>query len=55
MEVFFEPFGYYDVRMVSHNDNCNYSTSKNEANFLAFIIPWFIGLVGCLTVVFGIL
>ncbi len=28
---------------------------KNEANFLAFIIPWFIGLVGCLTVVFGIL
>ena len=28
MEVFFEPFGYYDVRMVSHNDNRNYSTSK---------------------------
>lgn len=27
---------------------------KNEANFLAFIIPWFIGLVGCLTVVFVI-
>lgn len=28
---------------------------KNEANFLVFIIPWFIGLVGCLTVVFVIL
>ena len=28
---------------------------KNEVNFLAFIIPWFIGLVGCLTVVFVIL
>ena len=31
------------------------TTKENEANFLAFIIPWFIGLVGCLTVVFGIL
>ena len=28
---------------------------KNKANFLSFIIPWFMGLVGCLTVVFGIL
>ena len=25
---------------------------KNKANFLSFIIPWFMGLVGCLTIVF---
>ena len=28
---------------------------KNKANFLSFIIPWFVGFVGCLVVVFVIL
>ena len=28
---------------------------KNKANFLSFIIPWFMGLVGCLVVVFVII
>lgn len=46
---------FYYVRMVSHNDNRNDSASKNKANFLSFIIPWFVGFVGCLVVVFVIL
>ena len=28
---------------------------KNKANLLSFIMPWFMGLVGCLVVVFVIL
>ena len=28
---------------------------KNKANFLSFILPWFMGLVGCLVGVFVIL
>ena len=28
---------------------------KNKANLLSFILPWFIGLVGCLVGVFVIL
>ena len=28
---------------------------KNKANFLSFIIPWFMGLVACLVVAFVIL
>ena len=28
---------------------------KNKANFLSFILPWLMGLVGCLAVVFVIL
>ena len=28
---------------------------KNKANFLSFILPWFMGLVACLVAVFVIL
>ena len=28
---------------------------KNKVNFLSFIIPWFMGFVGCLVVVFVII
>ena len=26
----------YHIRMVSHNDNCNYSTSKKRGKFFSF-------------------
>ena len=46
---------YAYVRLVSHNDNRNYSASEKKANLLSFILPWFMGLVGCLAGVFVIL
>lgn len=55
-DMFFVPFGYimmftWLVIMIT----AIILLRKNKANFLSFIIPWFIGLVGCLTVVFVIL
>ena len=55
-DMFFVPFGYimmfaWLVIMIT----AIILLRKNKANFLAFIIPWFMGLVGCLTVVFVIL
>ena len=52
-DMFFVPFGYimmfaWLVIMIT----AIILLRKNKANFLSFIIPWFMGLVGCLTIVF---
>lgn len=52
-DMFFVPFGYimmfaWLVIMIT----AIILLRKNKANFLPFIIPWFMGLVGCLTIVF---
>ena len=55
-EMFFVPFGYFIMfALLAIMITAKILLRKNKANFLSFIIPWFVGFVGCLVVVFVIL
>ena len=55
-DMSFVPFGYFIMfAWLAIMITAMILLRKNKANFLSFIIPWFMGLVGCLTVVFVIL
>lgn len=55
-DMFFVPFGYFIMfAWLAIMITAMILLRKNKANFLSFIIPWFVGFVGCLVVVFVIL
>ena len=55
-DISFVPFGYIIMfAWLAIMITAIILLRKNKANFLSFIIPWFIGVVGCLAVVFVIL
>lgn len=54
-DISFVPFGYIIMfAWLAIMITAIILLRKNKADFLSFIIPWFIGLVGCLVVVFVI-
>ena len=55
-DMSFVPFGYFIMfTWLAIMITAMILLRKNKANFLSFIIPWFVGFVGCLVVVFVIL
>lgn len=54
-DVFLVPFGYMVmIAWLAIMIIAIILLRKNKANLLSFIIPWFVGLVGCLVWVFVI-
>lgn len=55
-DMSFVPFGYFIMfAWLAIMITAMILLRKNKANFLSFILPWFVGFVGCLVVVFVIL
>ena len=55
-DIFLVPFGYtIMIAWLAIMIIAIILLRKNKANLLSFIIPWFVGLVGCLVWVFVIL
>ena len=55
-DMSFVPFGYFIMfAWLAIMITAMILLRKNKANFLSFILPWFMGLVACLVAVFVIL